>query len=390
MKKSNSKLVIYVAVAVVVAIIMSVCVLMIVINNPFEKKTVFAFEQPASGSGTGYFRHCYEELNENEKLIYSVILNSVYELPERIEIPALEEGSDLSAIFSALSYDNPDIIFLGLDSTVYNEGKKTYFEAQYTMSKEQYDQYIAEIDSIVAAVVQGASSYTSTYEKELYVHDYIVNHCVYMNSTSDNFANGAYGCLVLGSASCEGYSRAFQLLLNKLDIDNRLVTGQACETGGTEYIGHMWNYVVIDSLGYFVDVTWDDPTSNTSILRHTYFNINSNDVLMRHRDIKQTIPLVTNTQHNYYVYENCYFTEGAGEAFEQAAKNCVFTSIQRGYRAVEMRFSDKNVMTTAMDSLVTKGVIYDMYNEAGLIKDISSAKVYYSTDDSMCSICLFF
>ncbi|MBQ3427108.1 MAG: hypothetical protein IJH37_08195 [Clostridia bacterium] len=56
-------------------------------------------------------------------------------------------------------------------------------------------------------------------------------------------------------AVCEGYTQTFQLILNKLGIDNIFVTGKA----GKSNEDHAWNMVRMpnDSFYYF-DITWED------------------------------------------------------------------------------------------------------------------------------------
>lgn len=358
------------------------------IYNTILKPTEFNIVIPASGEGTGYYRHAYNELNENEKQIYSVILQNIYTQPERIEIPQLTDGN-LTTVFEALSYDNPDLFNLGLNCKVYTEGYKTYFETDYILDSADYSQKLQEAKDIASVIIDGASIYTSPYEKEKYVHDYIINHCSYAEPEESAMANNMYGCLVEGRASCEGYSRAFQYILGALNIDNRIVTGESADDG-VNFVNHMWNYVVLEGSGYFVDLTWDDPRSEGSVLRHSYFNVTTNDILLKHRNIKQNLPLCTDTKYNYFVYENVFFNVGSGDVFESMVSNAVYTAIQRQYKCVELRFSDKAVMEQAKNSLFNTGVIYGIYNEVGLVLNADSAQVYYSSDDRMNTICLFF
>jgi hypothetical protein len=345
-------------------------------------------EAPASGIDSGYYRYCYYELSAEEQAIYTVILGSIYDMPERIEIPKLITGN-LNKIFTALSYDNPDLFCLGLNCKVYKEGLKTYFEPTYALNKETYQKQKTELEAVVPAILKGAEKYTSAYEKELYIHDYLVTNCVYVDPEVSSFANTAYGCIVNGKASCEGYARAFQYLLSKLNIDNRLVTGESTEDG-ENYIGHMWNYVLLDGEGYFVDVTWDDPKTATQVLRHTFFNVTTDDILLEHRNIEQNLPLCTAKKYNYFVYENAFVNNVETEQLEAAVENAVFNSNRRGYKCVELRFNDAASLNTAKDTLFNTGVIYTIYHDLGIIKDLNGAKVYYSTDEKMNALCLFF
>ncbi|MBO5065358.1 MAG: hypothetical protein J6D06_04510 [Clostridia bacterium] len=385
--KSKGSIVAVIAGVLAFAIIGTGFMLNFLFENSF-KPSEFDYTAPASGEGTGYYRYCYNELNENEKKVYSVITQSIYTQPDRIEIPEMGDG-DLVKVFEAVSYDNPDLFNLGLNCKVYTEGVKTYFEAEYILSKEEYTQKLKEAKDIASAIIDGASVYTSVYEKEKYVHDYIINHCKYAEPTESPLANTMYGCLVEGKAACEGYSRAFQYIMSALNIDNRIVTGESADDG-VNYVSHMWNYVVLDGEGYFADLTWDDPKGDSDVLRHTYFNVTTNDILIKYRNIRQELPLCTATKYNYFVYENAYFTTGAGEEFEASVHNAVYTSMQKKYKCVELRFSDASVLAQAKSSLFDSGVVYAVFDEIGLITDPDNAKVYYSNDDKMNTMSIFF
>ena len=152
----------------------------------------------------------------------------------------------------------------------------------------------------------------------------------------------------------------------------------------------MWNFVLLDGEGYFVDVTWDDPKTSTQVLRHTFFNVTTDDILLEHRNIQQTLPLCTAKKYNYFVYENAFVNDIATEKLEVAVENAVYNSSQRGYKCVELRFNDEASLQQAKDTLFNTGVIYTIYKDVGLIKDLNGAKVYYSTDEKMNTICLFF
>jgi hypothetical protein len=106
--------------------------------------------------------------------------------------------------------------------------------------------------------------------------------------------------------------------------------------------------------------------------------------------LKQTLPLCTDNMYNYFVYENNFFNVGSGEVFESMVSNAVYSAIQRQYNCVELRFSDKAVMEQAKNTLFNTGIIYSIYNEVGFVMSAENAKVFYSSDDQMNTICLFF
>ncbi len=353
-----------------------------------EKSMPATFEPPTptSGKGTGYYRHCYEELGDSEKLMYAVILQSIYSMPEKIEVPSLTEG-DFSKVFEALSYDNPDLFCLGVSSKLAAEGKKTYFIPEYSMSYEEYSAKLTEVNGIASAIASNAVTYTSEYERELYIHDYIINHCTY--ALGETNGNDIYGCLVNGKASCEGYSRAFQYILSAVGIDNRLVTGEASDAEGN-FIGHMWNYVIIGGDGYFTDVTWDDPSSDSSVLRHTYFNNTTAEILVTHRDIRQAVPFCNATKFNFFVYENSLLQYGDEDALRDALERIIKNSQNRGYKCAEMRFESAEAMEWALEAMFKKSVIFDVYTSIGLAESMNNNSIYYSSDDKAFAVCLYY
>ncbi len=388
--KNNKKTKIFAALVAVFLVAIVVCgTLLYAIYNTSLKPADFEnLKAPVSGANTGYYRHCYFELSAEEQRVYTVVLDSIYNMPEKIEIPEMY-SADLNKIYTALLYDNPDLFCLGLNCKVYKEGLKTYFEPTYVMDAETYKKQQEELYAIVSVILKGTENFTSLYEKELYVHDYLVTNCSYVYPDASVNANTMYGCIVEGKASCEGYSKAFQYLMSKLNIENRLVAGESTEDG-EEYIGHMWNYVVLDGEGYFVDVTWDDPKTSTQVLRHTYFNMTTADTLLQHRNIEQELPLCTAKRYNYYVYENAFVNDIETENLKSTVENAIVKAVQRGYKCVELRFNDEASLEQAKDTLFNTGVAYTIFKDAGLVEDLSGVKLFYSDYKAMNALCIFF
>ncbi len=112
----------------------------------------------------------------------------------------------------------------------------------------------------------------SDLEKLLILHDRIVVFCEYDFKNYELYQKAVannpysvledyippesftmYGALVKGVAVCEGYSKAYQYMLNQLGIENYLCSSQS--------LNHVWNIVKLNGKYYHVDVTFDDPQS---------------------------------------------------------------------------------------------------------------------------------
>ena len=147
-----------------------------------------------------------------------------------------------------------------------------------------YDRYCDILSSTV-------SSSNPDVINELTVHDYIVNNVRYV--LDRNSDSPAYDALFNGSASCSGYTEVFQTLMDMAGISCIPVTGQA---GGDN---HIWNMVCLDGQWYHVDTTWDDPVGGDGTVRHNYFNITDDDILLDHT-IESEHPAATGSDLAYY------------------------------------------------------------------------------------------
>jgi hypothetical protein len=118
-------------------------------------------------------------------------------------------------------------------------------------------------------IISGASAYTSSYDKEKYVHDALITKVDYVETADMN--QSAYSALVNGKSVCAGYARAFQYCMQQLGIPTYYCTGYS---GGD----HAWNIVKLADGYYNVDVTWDDTEPAT----YDYFNKSDADYAKTH------------------------------------------------------------------------------------------------------------
>jgi hypothetical protein len=135
----------------------------------------------------------------------------------------------------------------------------------------------------------------SAYEKELAVHDYLVEHVEYDSTQAAEDTHTAYGAVVLGRAVCDGYMESFQTLMDLLGIQSICVVGE----GNGE--PHGWNMVCLDGAWYHVDVTWDDPVGGTGMTSHKYFNVADSEMGMEHIWDRTVYPAAAGIRYSYYL-----------------------------------------------------------------------------------------
>ena len=122
----------------------------------------------------------------------------------------------------------------------------------------RFNQYTREdrqkFDNKVEDILSGINPLWSDAEKVVYLHDYIVTHCVYdvtmAKRGTEHELYTAYDCLVNGVSVCEGYAKAFRVLCNAAGLECYCVTSNSNV--------HAWNIVKVDGEFYYVDCTSDD------------------------------------------------------------------------------------------------------------------------------------
>ena len=111
-------------------------------------------------------------------------------------------------------------------------------------------------------------------EKIKIIHDYIIDNTEYDELKNKNIndttykSQTAYGALVQGYATCNGYADAMAIFLDKINVINYKISNE----------DHIWNLVYLDGNWYHLDLTWDDPVSEININRDTYFLITTEEL----------------------------------------------------------------------------------------------------------------
>jgi transglutaminase/protease-like cytokinesis protein 3 len=143
-------------------------------------------------------------------------------------------------------------------------------------------------------------------EKVRAVHDYIVlnteyDKVNYENSTLPDISFSIEGVLWEGVAVCQGYANAFDLFMQLLNIESKIVVGSSLEDG----ISHGWNIVSLDGEWYHVDTTWDDPVPDRKgEVQYNYF-LKPDEVMEKdHAWKKNGYPVSDSEKYLYFNFED--------------------------------------------------------------------------------------
>lgn len=125
----------------------------------------------------------------------------------------------------------------------------------------------------------------STEDQIRKIHDYIIENSKYDSNRTDNNiieykSDIAYGPLIEGYGICGGYSDAMEIFLDRLNIKSYKVSSDA----------HVWNAVNLYDVWYHLDLTWDDPVTDTGtdLLEDKFFLISTSQLQQLEK-----------TQHNF-------------------------------------------------------------------------------------------
>lgn len=145
-------------------------------------------------------------------------------------------------------------------------------------ARAAYNEKLYKILDEYSAMAAGESAYSVA----LKYHDTIINGIDYAYKSGDVPQDAAWAHNITGvfdgqGAVCEGYARAFQLLLNMRGIENVFVTGKSRKQS------HAWNLARLDDGNwYWYDLTWDDTPNYYWGVRYDYACATDGEFLKSH------------------------------------------------------------------------------------------------------------
>ena len=270
-------------------------------------------------------------------------------------------AEETSRLFESFYLDNPEFFYIDRTYSlsgqqINNQNVYDTLILQYTMNAEQRISATQQLNNAVQKILNQRPSADDDYLTELYLHDALLENCVYDQAATESSAQhpnaySAYGALVESKAVCEGYAKAMQMLLNAVSLPATVVRGFASEN----QTAHMWNLVEINGEHYYLDPTWNDSEPHHY---YSYFNITS-DALKRTHIIDATTPLTmecTATQDNYFVRNGTYITDYDRDQIAEA----IAKQIQQGNNAIHLQFADgkyENGLLFLKNSTLTKKMV---------------------------------
>ena len=175
----------------------------------------------------------------------------------KFEIPNTDEN--IESIKNLIWHNMPEAFQVyGLGTIPKNNYISQVLVSYYDWcSADKYPSMYFELQNTASELLQGIENNESLndVEKALLVHDRLAvwNEYDYENYLNNNIPNEsytAYGALVKRTSVCDGYTKAYIYLLNRVGIKSIYCSSQE--------LNHSWNIVYINGIPYHTDVTFDD------------------------------------------------------------------------------------------------------------------------------------
>ena len=223
----------------------------------------------------------YNQLNASQKAAYDKLFAAAKNYTSQIDVSKLYlKANEFEEAYWAFDRDNPQFLALGSGYSYYYYISSGYLKSvniQYGRSYADIMSIQKTFDDTVGHVTSTAKNQLNDYAKLKYIHDWIVSNTDYI-SGGPAYKSEADGAIVYGKALCEGYSKAFMYMAQKLGFECICVVGTANNTA------HMWNMVKMNGAWYHVDVTFDDPvmSDGSKALSHDYFLVGTSEISKTH------------------------------------------------------------------------------------------------------------
>lgn len=316
--------------------------------------SVFNVDAQEFSNYTGYY---FNELKSDEKAIYVKMDDSVKDMKNKVVLGSVDtEGlyDKIRRAITAYYYDNPDIYYLSNEYDVTTIDLKI---AQFSTLKLNYiadsEQELelknTELDNAIDRIIQSTITEDMTqFEKELALHDALVKKVTYYEysdlQTIPMIKHTAYGALVQNEAVCDGYSKAFKLLLEKVGIESIIIGGS------TQAELHAWNLVKLDDKYYHVDVTSNKLDYSKKHVIHAYFNLSDTQISKTHSiDDSFNMPKCDSQEYDYYNRMSYYISK------EDNLYNKLSTIIREQKQSeileikIDGKYTDKRLIDTLYD-----------------------------------------
>ena len=159
-------------------------------------------------------------------------------------------------------------------NTLVTGDKEIYLSIDKTYTKEQTEYLTNYFNNLIDSLKIDRKNITKENIKS--IHHYLINNITYdddYTKTQDENSTTAYGAITTKKSICGGYTDAFAIAMDILNIPNFKVSSKE----------HIWNAIYYNNTWYHIDVTWDDDEINKNN-QHNFYMITTEELLKKDKE----------------------------------------------------------------------------------------------------------
>lgn len=242
------------------------------------------------------------------------IYNAIIEQHKNIKIRKTHLNiNDINIIMQSMLDNHPDVFYVN-EWDVFWSNDEIVVCPKYIGTKKEISVLKTECDKQIEIILSRTNG-MSLKESIKRIHDILIRNITY--SENDNYTHHTIiGPIIERKAVCDGFSRLYKYLLNKLNIDCIVVRGRGFNGTLVDSESHLWNMINLYGKWYHIDVTYDATLSLNDYIRYDYFLVDDATIRIdhyyNHRDTPKANDmseyLYSNKQiaHNKYQLLDCF------------------------------------------------------------------------------------
>jgi len=243
------------------------------------------------------------KLFDIEKNIYLSVKN----YSRKIIIKQHISVSDINLLMQKILDEHPELFYFDKWNCVVS-ANRVQVEPIYLFDKKDikkvYEDCDRQIKNILSKVVN-----LSKIEQIKLVHDILIRNISYYNLEDLYIYHSIVGPLIYRKAVCDGYSRLYKLLLDRLGFPCIVVRGRGFNKSLIDSESHLWNMINYQGKWYHIDVTYDHALSLHNYIRYDYFLVDDSVISIDHYYNKQVTPKSYDDSMNPYYIEPSFSKE---------------------------------------------------------------------------------
>ena len=343
----------------------------------FSVLILLLFVLPFALCASGVDTFCYDRLDNTAQLAYEALYYCMTNLAGSWNCGSMPQEAIRQA-YECILMDHPEIFwsdgYTYVTSYVNNEISGHRIELEYDRDAKSILAANAELEKALVDIVRKIGRTDKSYETVRALYDHFTENFTY---DALNLDQSMYSVMMTGTGVCASFARAFEFILQCLDIPCTVVRGRLSSEYGMpgSTLGHEWNLVFLNGSWYHVDVTSAiSMRHETGETDYRFLCATTAEILQTHM-IDNVVPLPECSDSSLNFYN--YYGLSVESYSREAVASCMLRAMEMGLGPL-VKFTNYRALTEAVDDLFTnRGIFQAIKDYTGLAPE----HVEYSLDD---------